>query len=89
MGGILPYAHADTIWCKMFNAGCVTEEQKQKQAQHCEQMGNDTYREALSQAMADPSIWQSAGDDSAQDYAKGRKRLMKSICFKKTTPQSY
>ena len=83
------FAVADTIWCKMFNAGCITEEQKMKQAQHCEQMGNGTYREALTAAISDPTIWQFAGKESAQDYAAWRRRAMISTCIKMSTPQSF
>ena len=80
---------ADTIWCKMFNAGCITEEQLQKQRNHCAQMGNDSYRENLNKALADPTIWQFAGNTSAQDYANMRKRGMISTCLKMSTPQSF
>ena len=82
-------ALADTIWCKMFKVGCITEEQKMKQAQHCEQMGNDLYRESLNKAIADPTIWQFAGKESAQDYAAMRKGGMISTCLKMSTPQSF
>ncbi|QWD95359.1 hypothetical protein C2759_04350 [Polynucleobacter sp. MG-Unter2-18] len=80
---------ADTIWCKMFNAGCITEEQLQKQRNYCAQMGNDSYRENLNKALADPTVWQFAGSKSAQDYATIRERQMTITCFKTTTPQSY
>jgi hypothetical protein len=80
---------ADTIWCKMFNAGCITEEQLQKQRNHCAQMGNDSYRENLNKALADPTIWQFAGSKSAQDYATIREHQMIITCFKMSTPQSF
>jgi len=80
---------ADTIWCKMFNAGCITEEQLQKQRSYCAQMGNDSYRENLNKAIADPTIWQFAGKENAQDYAAMRKRGMISTCLKNSTPQSF
>lgn len=80
---------ADTIWCKALKVGCVTEEQKLKQAQHCEQMANESYREGLNEALADPTIWQFAGMTSAQDYANMRKRSMRATCFKMTTPHNY
>lgn len=80
---------ADTIWCKMFNAGCITEEQLQKQRNYCAQMGNDSYRENLNKALADPTVWQFAGKESAQDYAAMRKRGMISTCLKMSTPQSF
>ena len=82
-------ALADTIWCKMFNAGCITEEQLQKQRNYCAQMGNDSYRENLNKALADPTVWQFAGKESAQDYAAMRKRGMISTCLKMSTPQSF
>jgi len=80
---------ADTIWCKMFNAGCTTDEQRQKQWNYCSQMGNNAYRENLNKALADPTIWQFAGKQSAQDYAAWRERNMFSTCLKNSTPQSF
>jgi hypothetical protein len=82
-------ALADTIWCKMFNAGCVTDEQRQKQWSYCSQKGDDAYRENLNKALADPTIWQFAGKQSAQDYAMMRERSMFSTCLKMSTPQSF
>ena len=80
---------ADTIWCKMFKTGCVTEEQKQKQWNYCAQMGNDAYRENLQKALADSTVWQFAGKLSAQDYAMMAERGMIATCLKMSTPQSF
>jgi len=84
---------ADTIWCKMFNTGCLTEEQKQEQKQkqlnYCEKMGNGAYNQYLDKALADPTLWQLAGERSAQDYAEGRRSLRIHVCLKMSTPQSF
>jgi hypothetical protein len=81
--------HAETIWCKAFKAGCVTEEQKLKHQQYCEQMGNQSYVESLNKALADPTVWQYAGKKSAQDYAQMSKSGMVATCFKMSNPQSF
>ena len=86
---IFNLAYADTIWCKMFKAGCITEEQKQKQFRHCEQMGNEAYDENLSKALADPTVWQYSGEKSPYSYAAMTKRGMVATCLKMTTPQNY
>jgi len=78
-----------TIWCKMFKVGCVTEEQKQKQAYYCEQRGNNSYQEGFAMALADPTVWQFAGKQSAQDYAAWRKRAMIENCLRMSSPQSF
>jgi hypothetical protein len=80
---------AETIWCKTFNAGCITDEQLLKQRNYCAQMGKDSYRENFNKALADPAVWQFAGSTSAQDYATMRERQMTITCFKTTTPQSF
>lgn len=81
--------YAETIWCKTFKAGCVTEEQKLKQAQRCEQRGNESYVEALNRALADPTLWQFAGMRNAQDYAQMNRRGAVDICFKMSSPNSF
>ena len=45
-------------------------------------LANSSYREGLTEALADDTIWKFAGNTSAQDYAKIRKNLMMSICMK-------
>ena len=49
-------------------------------AANCRNLANETYSEALAEAIADPTVWRFAGNTSAQDYANMRKRLMLSIC---------
>jgi hypothetical protein len=73
----------------MFNKGCVTEEQKEKQRNYCEKMGNGTYNQNLDKALADPTLWQLAGERSAQDYAEGHRSLSIQVCLKMSTPQSF
>jgi len=80
---------AETIWCKAFKVGCTTNEQLIKQRQYCAQRGYEAYRENLEKALIDPTLWQYAGEASAQDYAEVTKRLAISTCFKMTTPQSF
>lgn len=80
---------AETIWCKAFKAGCITEEQKIKHQQYCEQMGNQSYVEGLNEAIANPTIWQYAGKKSPQDYAQMRKNGMVEICLKTSSPSSF
>ena len=80
---------AETVWCKMFNAGCITEEQKIKQMRHCEQMGHTSYAEGLNEALADPTVWQLAGKNSAQSYARMRQRGMVAICLKMSSPHDF
>ena len=81
--------HAETIWCKTFKAGCVTEDQKIRHQQYCEQRGNEGYSEAFNRALADPTLWQSAGMRSAQEYAMMVKRNSVSTCLKMTNPSSF
>ena len=73
---------AETIWCKMFKTGCITEDQKNKQMRYCEQWGNSAYVEGLNEALADPSVWQYAGENSAQAYARIRQRAKVAACLK-------
>jgi hypothetical protein len=81
--------YAETIWCKAFKAGCVTEEQKIRHQQYCEQRGNEGYSDALSRGLVDPALWQSAGMRSAQDYAMMVRRNGVSTCLKMTNPSSF
>jgi hypothetical protein len=52
----------------------------QMEAANCQNLANETYSEALAEAIADPTVWRFAGNTNAQDYANMRKRLMLSIC---------
>ncbi len=76
-------SNAETLLCKKFNVGCKTEDQKLKEIRFCKQMANESYIDGLNEALADPSIWQLAGMNSAQDYARMRKSGMESRCLKK------
>jgi hypothetical protein len=80
---------AETIWCKMFKAGCITEDQKNKQMRYCQQMGNQSYVEGLNEALVDPTIWQFAGENSAQAYARMRRKLMVGVCLRTSTPHDF
>lgn len=73
---------AETIWCKMFKTGCITEDQKNKQMRYCEQWGNSAYAEGLNEALAEPSLWQLAGESNAQAYARMRQRAKIAACLK-------
>lgn len=76
-------AYAETIWCRNFNVGCMSEKDKEKESRFCNNLAKDTYREALNEAIGDPSIWQFGGFDSAEDYAEKRYRSMLQRCLKK------
>ena len=81
--------YAETIWCKTFNAGCVTEDQKIRHQRYCEQRGNESYAESFNRALADPTLWQLAGMRSAQEYAQMNKRGAVATCFKMSNPNSF
>jgi len=48
----------------------------------CNSFAESAYRENLTEATADPTVWQFAGNSSAQEYAKRQADLMRSICLK-------
>ena len=48
----------------------------------CNMVTEAAYRENLTEALADPTVWQFAGNSSAQEYAKRQADLMRSICLK-------
>ena len=73
---------AETIWCKNLNIGCTTEAERAKAMRNCQMLADERYREALTESLANPSIWQLVGSRSAQDYASTRARVMKDICIK-------
>ena len=85
-------AKSETIWCKVLNLGCLTIAEKEKlfdkELRNCEMLANSSYREGLSEALADDTVWKFAGNTSAQDYAKMRKNLMMSICMKRVNRNS-
>jgi hypothetical protein len=82
-------AFSETIWCKAFNAGCITEQQRIKQRKFCEQTSLSSYLDALEKANLDPTVWQYAGENSAQAYARMAQRGYIAICLKNTSPNSY
>ena len=78
---------ADTVWCSAFKVGCLSAEEKNKvfeqDQERCRKLASNSYREGLQEAIADPTVWQFAGKESAQDYARMRANLMMSICMKR------
>jgi hypothetical protein len=86
---ITPSISAETIWCKMFGKGCITQDQLDKQSRHCQKYAAQRYFDALNEAMADPWKWKEDGRNSAQDYAEARRRLALSVCFKTSNPQQF
>jgi hypothetical protein len=82
-----PYSAADTIWCTALKVGCLSIEEKNKkfesEQQRCRNLANNSYREGLQEAIADSTVWQFAGKESAQDYARMRGDLMLNICMKR------
>ena len=80
-------AIADTIWCKMMKSACMSPEEKmkkfEKEVKNCENLSESSFSEGLKEAIADPTVWQFAGEDSAVSYAKMRQRGMLSICMKR------
>lgn len=73
---------AETIWCKSFNLGCPTAEDFQRKYKRCQSIASDSYRQALLEASADPSVWRLQGNRNAEDYAKMRQDLMMNICMR-------
>ena len=73
---------AETVWCKNFNVGCTTEAERAKAMRNCEMLADERFRDALTEANANPPTWQLVGSRSAQDYASTRARVMKDICIK-------
>lgn len=49
-------------------------------ASDCLNLANETYAEALAEAIADPTVWGFSGNTSAQDYAVMRRNFMLQIC---------
>jgi hypothetical protein len=89
--GLVATAHAvpavelsETIWCKKLKMGCKTPEERAKAIRFCKQLADEIYMDSLIKAIDDPSIWQYAGDNSAQDYARSRKDSMMYICIKRS-----
>jgi hypothetical protein len=82
-------AFSETIWCKAFNAGCVTEKQRIKQQKFCEQSSMSSYLDALKKANIDPTVWQFSGNSSAEDYARMAQRGYITSCLKNTSPNSF
>jgi hypothetical protein len=55
----------------------------EQEQQRCRNLANSSYREGLQESISDPTVWQFAGKESAQDYARMRADLMMSICMKR------
>jgi hypothetical protein len=62
--------------------GCTTPEERAKAMERCERLSNETYRDGLVEATANPTVWQYAGMNNAYEYAAMRKRSMMGICIK-------
>jgi hypothetical protein len=86
---LVPSVGAETVWCKMFGKGCITQEQIDKQSRHCQKYSAQRYYDALNEAIADPWKWREEGRNSAQDYAEARRRLALSVCFKTSNPHQF
>ena len=71
---------AKSIWCKSFGVGCPSQAEIDKALASCEVYANQSYREGLSEALADYTVWQHAGETSAQSYATFRRRLGWEAC---------
>ena len=82
-------AFSETIWCKAFNTGCITEQQRINQRKFCEQSSMSSYLDALKKASIDPTVWQFSGNNSAEDYARMAQRGYIAICLKNTSPNSF
>ncbi len=75
------HVSAETVWCRAFKLGCPTAEDFQKKFARCQSIANESYRQGLAEALADPSVWRLHGNRSAEDYAKMRQDLMMNICM--------
>ena len=75
---------AESVWCRNLSIGCPTEADRAKALKNCQMLANESYQKALVEASRNPSVWQLAGQESAQDYANSRGRLMMEICVNKT-----
>tara|TARA_B100000686_G_C15960202_1_gene557742 strand:- start:89 stop:394 length:306 start_codon:yes stop_codon:yes gene_type:complete len=80
--GVVSTSNAETIWCKTLGIGCKDAEDIKKEQLRCRRLADQQYREKLAEALADPSVWQLGGYDSAQDYAQKRKLGIYRICIK-------
>ena len=74
--------NSESVWCEKFNIFCQTSKEKAQILANCNMLSNQIYREALTESLADPSIWQLGGYKSAQDYAEKRKQGMLFSCLK-------
>ena len=74
----------------MMKSTCMTPEEKmqkyEKEVKNCENLSQSSYREGLSEALADATVWQFAGEKSAISYAKMRQRGMWGICMNLVKP---
>ena len=52
-----------------------------KETLRCRRLADSQYRHYLTEALADPSLWQLGGYVSAQDYARKRRFGIYSICI--------
>lgn len=75
-------AHAESFLCRKLNVGCYSQQERDKAFQRCLDLGNEAYQNALIESLSNPLLWQLNGNDSAQDYARMRKRSMMNNCIK-------
>ncbi len=86
---LAPSVSAETIWCKMFGKGCITQEQLDKQSLYCQKYAAKSRADAFNEALVNSSVWQLGGYSSAKDYAEARGRLSLSVCFKTSNPHQF
>lgn len=75
-------ASAETVWCRNFKMGCLSEDEKDKAIKNCQNLAIGHYQDTLQEALGNPSLWRLGGYRNAQDYAKSRARNIFSLCEK-------
>jgi hypothetical protein len=75
---------SETVWCRKFKLGCPTAEEEKQKFLNCKMLSDQSYKEALSAALADSTVWRHNGQSSAQEYAEWRKNAMFSLCIRNT-----
>ncbi len=73
---------AETVWCRKFNLGCPTEEERSKAIQNCYRLAAQSRQSAYDEVSKDPNAWRLAGARSIEDYATMRQNVMMQICLK-------
>jgi hypothetical protein len=78
---LTPSVEAKTVWCKNFNLGCPTQEQVEKAIKYCLSYAENSFYDAVDEAIADPTVWQYAGEDSVKDYAEMIAEISMQTCL--------